>query len=59
MIETRLGLQSIPKRKHPLQASRLRDVKRTRENTAWGSYRTEFYPTDDRGPIGIWARRET
>ena len=28
-----------------LPASRLREVNRILENTAWGSYRTEFYPT--------------
>jgi hypothetical protein len=28
-----------------LPASRLRDVNRALENTAWGAYRTEFYPT--------------
>ena len=30
-----------------LPASRLREVNRIFENTAWGSYRTEFYPTYD------------
>jgi hypothetical protein len=30
-----------------LPASRLREVNRILENTAWGSYRTEFYPTCD------------
>lgn len=30
-----------------LPASRLREVNRVLENTAWGSYRTEFYPTYD------------
>ena len=30
-----------------LPASRLREVNRILENTAWGSYRTEFYPTYD------------
>lgn len=30
-----------------LPASRLREVNRTLESTAWGSYRTEFYPTYD------------
>jgi hypothetical protein len=30
-----------------LPASRLREVNRAIENTAWGSYRTEFYPTYD------------
>jgi hypothetical protein len=30
-----------------LPASRLREVNRAIENTAWGSYRTEFYQTYD------------
>jgi hypothetical protein len=30
-----------------LPASRLREVNRAIENSAWGSYRTEFYPTYD------------
>jgi hypothetical protein len=33
-----------------LPASRLREVNRILENTAWGSYRTEFYPTYDYKP---------
>src|SRR5271169_204293 len=36
-----------------LPASRLREVNRIFENTAWGSYRTEFYPTYDYKAIGI------
>jgi hypothetical protein len=36
-----------------LPASRLRDVNRIIENTAWGSYRTEFYPTYDYKAVGI------
>ena len=36
-----------------LPASRLREVNRIIENTAWGSYRTEFYPTYDYKAIGI------
>jgi hypothetical protein len=28
-------------------ASRLREVNRAIETTAWGGYRTEFYPTYD------------
>ena len=36
-----------------LPASRLREVNRAIENTAWGSYRTEFYPTYDYKAIGI------
>jgi hypothetical protein len=30
-----------------LPASRLREVNRVLEDTAWGAYRTEFYPTYD------------
>ena len=33
-------------------ASRLREVNRVLENTAWGSYRTEFYPTYDYKAVG-------
>ena len=36
-----------------LPASRLREVNRILENTAWGSYRTEFYPTYDYKSVGI------
>ena len=36
-----------------LPASRLREVNRIFETTAWGSYRTEFYPTYDYKQIGI------
>jgi hypothetical protein len=36
-----------------LPASRLREVNRIIENTAWGSYHTEFYPTYDYKPDGI------
>ena len=36
-----------------LPASRLREINRIMENTAWGSYRTEFYPTYDYKAIGI------
>ena len=36
-----------------LPASRLREVNRIMENSAWGSYRTEFYPTYDFKAIGI------
>ena len=38
-----------------LPASRLREVNRIFENTAWGSFRTEFYPTYDYKAIGIAA----
>src|SRR5262249_19047935 len=36
-----------------LPASRLREVNRIMETSAWGSYRTEFYPTYDYKAIGI------
>lgn len=36
-----------------LPASRLREVNRILENTAWGSYHTEFYPTYDYKAIGL------
>src|SRR3981081_3978189 len=35
-----------------LPASRLREVNRIFENTAWGSYRTEFYPNYDYKAVG-------
>jgi hypothetical protein len=38
-----------------LPASRLREVNRIVENTAWGAYRTEFYPTYDYKATGIAA----
>lgn len=36
-----------------LPASRLREVNRALEDTAWGAYRTEFYPTYDYKAIGM------
>ena len=36
-----------------LPASRLREVNRIIENSAWGSYHTEFYPTYDYKAVGI------
>jgi hypothetical protein len=38
-----------------LPASRLREVNRIFESTAWGSYRTEFYPTYDYKAVGVAA----
>jgi len=38
-----------------LPAPRLREVNRILENTAWGSYRTEFYATYDYKAVGIAA----
>src|ERR1700740_277689 len=37
----------------PLPAPRLREVNRIFETTAWGPYRTEFYPTYDYKAVGI------
>jgi hypothetical protein len=36
-----------------LAASRLREVNRVLEDTAWGAYRTEFYPTYDYKEVGL------
>jgi hypothetical protein len=36
-----------------LPASRLREVNRVLEDTAWGAYRTEFHPTYDYKAIGM------
>ncbi|HEX8789036.1 MAG TPA: hypothetical protein VF793_22840 [Telluria sp.] len=36
-----------------LPASRLREVNRVLEDTAWGAYRTEFYPTYDYKAVGL------
>ena len=36
-----------------LPASRLREVNRIFETTAWGVYHTEFYPTYDYKAVGI------
>jgi hypothetical protein len=41
-----------------MPASRLREVNRIIENTAWGSYRTEFYPTYDYKAIGVAAHEK-
>jgi hypothetical protein len=41
-----------------LPASRLREINRIFENTAWGSYRTEFYPTYDYKAIGVAAHEK-
>ena len=39
-------------------ADRLREVNRAIEQTAWGGYRTEFYPTYDYKPIGEELHRK-
>jgi hypothetical protein len=36
-----------------LPASRIREVNRVLEDTAWGTYRTEFYPTYDYKAVGM------
>ncbi|GGF25860.1 hypothetical protein GCM10011611_34880 [Aliidongia dinghuensis] len=36
-----------------LPASRIREVNRVLEDTAWGVYRTEFYPTYDYKAVGM------
>ncbi|MGX1318510.1 hypothetical protein AB7M17_001963 [Bradyrhizobium sp. USDA 377] len=36
-----------------LPASRLREINRVVEDTAWGPYRTEFYPTYDYKAVGM------
>ena len=36
-----------------LPASRLREVNRVLEDTAWGAYRTEFYATYDYKAVGV------
>lgn len=36
-----------------LPASRLREVNRVLEDTAWGAYRTELYPTYDYKAFGL------
>src|SRR5271163_2979817 len=36
-----------------LPASRLREVNRVLEDSAWGAYRTEFYPTYDYRTVGM------
>jgi hypothetical protein len=38
-------------------AERLRDVNRALEETAWGGYRTEFYPTYDYKAVAEQQRR--
>ena len=36
-----------------LPASRIREVNRVLEDTAWGAYRTEFYPAYDYKAVGL------
>ena len=39
--------------------ARLREVNRAVERTAWGAFRTDFYPTYDFKPIAEEQRRKT
>jgi len=39
-------------------ASRLREINRVLEDTAWGSYTTEFYPTYDYKAAGLAAHEK-
>jgi hypothetical protein len=39
-------------------ARRLREVNRAIEQSAWGAFRTDFYPTYDFKPIAEEARRQ-
>jgi len=39
-------------------ANRLREVNRVLEETAWGGYRTEFYPTYDYKAVGLAAHEK-
>ena len=41
-----------------LPPAKLREVNRVLEETAWGGYRTEFYPTYDYRLLAEQARRE-
>jgi len=41
-----------------LPASRLREVNRVLETTAWGAYHTDFYPTYDYKAVGIAAHEK-
>lgn len=36
-----------------LPATRIREINRVLEDTAWGAYRTEFYPTYDYKAVGL------
>jgi hypothetical protein len=41
-----------------LPASRMREVNRVLETTAWGAYHTDFYPTYDYKAVGIAAHEK-
>ena len=46
-----MGIGQIVTLRFP--ANRIREVNRVLEDTAWGRYRTEFYPTYDYKSVGI------
>jgi hypothetical protein len=46
-----MGIGQIVTLRFP--ASRIREVNRVLEDTAWGAYRTEFYPTYDYKSAGM------
>lgn len=48
-----MGIGQIVTLRFP--ATRLREVNRVLEDTAWGPYRTEFYPTYDYKAVGLAA----
>ena len=41
-----------------LPATRLREINRVLEDTAWGPYRTDFYPTYDYKAVGLAAHEK-
>ena len=51
-------LPGVAQLRRALPASRLREVNRIIENSAWGSYRTEFYPTYDAREIARSLREQ-
>ena len=51
-----MGIGQVVTLKVP--ASRLREVNRTIEQSAWGGYRTEFYPTYDYKAVAEEERRK-
>src|SRR3978361_749203 len=54
--DARMGIGQVVTLRLP--ASRLREVNRAIETTAWGSYRTEFYPTYDYKAIAQGPRHK-
>jgi hypothetical protein len=46
------------RRRGTVPGSRLREINRVLENTAWGAYRIESYPTYDYKAVGIAAHEK-